>query len=77
MAVNTQSLNQESDFEVSALRTEPVGGQQVGVRPVAVKVLHKPTGIYAVCENERSQHKNRSVAMAMVQYGLAEMGWNV
>lgn len=63
------------DFEVTALGMINPGGQQVGVRPVSVKVLHKPTGIYAVCGDERSQHKNRIIAMSMVEYGLAELGW--
>lgn len=65
----------DKDFEVSLVNPPTIGGQHVGVPRSHVKVQHVPTGIYAVCSSERSQHKNRSVAMAMVQYGLAELGW--
>lgn len=63
------------EFKVEAIYPHPPGGQQVGTRPVDVRVTHLPTGIYAVCGYERSQHKNRTVAMRMVEYGLTEMGW--
>ena len=65
----------EDDYEVTDIRPKSSGGQHVGMTISHIKVLHKPTGIYAVCATERSQHKNRSVAMAMVQYGLAELGY--
>lgn len=64
------------DFKVEAVYPRPPGGQQVGMRPVDVKVTHIPTGIYAVSGYERSQHKNRTVAMRMVEYGLAELGFS-
>lgn len=72
----TQPPHEEAEFEISDIYPRQQGGQQVGVHPSHIKVLHKPTGIYAVCMAERSQHKNRTVAMAMVQYGLAELKWN-
>lgn len=62
-------------LEITVLNATPKGGQQVGITNRAVKVLHKPTGIYAVCDNEHSQHKNLRIAKAMVEYGLAEIGW--
>ncbi len=65
---------QDDELEVSAINPNPVGGQHVGMPNYHVKVLHKPTGIYAVCGYERSQHKNRTIAMRMVEYGLAELG---
>lgn len=65
----------DEDFEVSDISPRHQGGQHVALTIYHIKVLHKPTGIYAVCMSERSQHKNRAIAMAMVQYGLAEMGW--
>lgn len=65
-----------SDFIVEAIfPNTAAGGQQVGVPNYPIKVTHVPTGIYAVCFAERSQHRNRTVAMRMVEYGLAEMGW--
>lgn len=63
------------DFSVEAVNRMLPGGQQVGTTYCGVKVTHLPTGIYAVCDYERSQHKNRTIAMRMVEYGLAEIGW--
>jgi peptide chain release factor 2 len=63
------------DLEVSDICERKVGGQQAGSPRSIIKVLHKPTGIYAVCDFERSQHANRTAAMAMVEYGLAHIKW--
>ncbi|MGZ8432819.1 MAG: peptide chain release factor-like protein [Candidatus Binatia bacterium] len=63
------------DLEITATNPEPRGGQHVGTPHYHIKVLHKPTGIYAVSMWERSQHKNKQIAMAMVEFGLAELGW--
>jgi len=52
----------------------PFGGQVVGVS-AAVKCIHEETGLFAVSGTEGSQHKNRAIAQAMVEYGLAEIGW--
>lgn len=68
-------MTQEYEFKVEATNPNSQGGQVVGVINYHVKVTHIPTGIYAVCMAERSQHRNRTVAMEMVKYGLAEMGW--
>ena len=51
------------------------GGQHVGVSIPSVQVTHLPTGLMAFSESERSQQKNLRVAMAMIEYGLAEIGW--
>ncbi len=69
------NTNSSSDFIVTGVNRKPPGGQQVGITPTDVMVTHTPTGIFAVCGHERSQHKNRTIAMRMVEYGLAEMGW--
>jgi peptide chain release factor 2 len=63
------------EIEVTDIRPPDQGGQHVGVPVSHIKVLHKPTGIYAVCPTEHSQHRNRRIAMAMVESGLAEMGY--
>lgn len=51
------------------------GGQHVGMPSLGVKITHVPTGIIAQCQIERSQHRNKNVAQAMIEYGLAELGW--
>jgi protein subunit release factor A len=46
------------------------GGQHAGSPTMVITVRHIPTGIKASCGLERSQHKNRMIAMEMVQYAL-------
>lgn len=58
-----------ADLVVEVYPPRNVGGQQVGVS-VGVKVTHTPTGLIAICCNERSQHRNRSIAMDMLAGGL-------
>ncbi len=52
-----------SDLEISSADVWPKGGQQVSRTYHAVKVLHIPTGIYSMCGSEKSQHKNKAIAM--------------
>ena len=46
------------------------GGQHVGLPNNPIKVTHVPSGISAICGTERSQHKNRLIALEMVEFGL-------
>ena len=59
--------DEDLKFEVS--RRSPPGGQHVGTE-TGVKVTHLPTGLIAECRNERSQHRNKAVAMDMILGGL-------
>lgn len=63
------------DLEISCYPDPlfPTHGMIAGMPRPFVKVLHVPTGIFAVCGYEKSQHKNRSIALQMVEYGLAEL----
>lgn len=65
----------DEDFQTDDIAQRGAGGQQVGLTRSVIKVTHIPTGLYAVCGSERSQHKNRTIARAMVEYGLAELGF--
>lgn len=65
----------EIDLKIEVINPRPPGGQHVGVEPQYVKITHKPTGLYAACIYERSQHKNKVIAERMLEYGLAELGW--
>lgn len=47
-----------------------IGGQHVGTGPCGVKVTHLPSGMEAVSVSERSQHRNKAIAMAMIEGGL-------
>lgn len=57
------------DLRVESYDPHPPGGQRVGVRS-GVKVTHLPSGLVAICETERSQHRNRLIAVAMLEGGL-------
>lgn len=66
----------DEDLKVSAYpeRDYSKGGQHVGVTDTGVKIEHIPTGTIAIVETERSQHRNRAIALSMIEYGLLEMG---
>ena len=57
------------DLEITAYNPQPPGGQHVS-SPLAVKITHLPSGLTAICANERSQHRNKAIAMDMILGGL-------
>jgi protein subunit release factor A len=59
------------DLKIELYPTISPGGQHVGVVRAGVKVTHIPTGLIAIADCERSQVKNKNVAMGMIEYGLA------
>ena len=60
----------ESDLKIEPFPLISKGGQHVSVVRTAIKVTHVPTGLIAISECERSQLKNKNVAMQMIEYGL-------
>ena len=73
----TDSLISPADLKIEIYPSRPTGGQHVGAGESGIRITHLPTGIKAICATDRSSHRNKRIALDMIEAALTSphMKW--